>query len=195
MNENINFMLPDNTPPAFIIKEIVHTAIETHVYISTEIGEPWEYIDLIHTLNMANPDDVILIHINTPGGNLDTGIQLCNAMKNCQAEVVTILEGQGFSLGSLLFLSGHRKIAQSNSMLMIHNVSSGIIGKGHEMRQQINATEKWFSKLARDIYIPFLSEDEFTRILDGEDFYILSEEVQERLNRMEQELEPTEDYE
>jgi len=48
----------------------------------------------------------------------------------------------------------------------------------------LEATMKWFSTLAKKIYIPFLTEEEFNRILRGEDIYMHSPEIRKRLDAM-----------
>ncbi|MGZ5485210.1 MAG: Clp protease ClpP [Nitrososphaeraceae archaeon] len=152
-----------------------------HYYITSEIGEPDGYVDMIYRIQMADPNDTIYIHLNTPGGQLDTGVQLINAMQNSQANIITILEGSAYSLGTLIFLAGDQMIVNNNCMMMFHNFRGGIVGKGNEISLQLDATVKWFTELAKQIYIPFLSEDEFSRILKGEDLWMNSEEVRERL--------------
>ena len=88
----------------------VYTAQHTHFYLSKDIGEPSMYTDMIHRINMASASDVIIIHLNTPGGQLDTGVQIINAMQNSQAKIVTVLEGVAYSLGTLIFLSGDEMV-------------------------------------------------------------------------------------
>lgn len=165
----------------FIYEYIIQ---EIHFYISDEIGAPDEYIDMIHKINIAGPNDKIHIHLNTSGGRLDAGIQIINAIKNTEAEVFTILEGMAYSLGTLIFLSGHTKVVYDNSIMMFHNFRSGVMGKGNELTAELDATIKWFSDLARDIYIPFLTEDEFNRILKGEDLWMHTADIKERLDKV-----------
>lgn len=155
-----------------------------HFYLSEDVGSPEEYTDMIHRINVATENDTIYIHLNTPGGRLDTGVQIINAMQNSDANVVTILESEAFSLGTLIFLAGDELIVNDHCMIMFHNFKGGVVGKGHEQLSQLEATIKWFTELAREIYIPFLSEEEFERIIKGEDLYMHSEEIRERIDRM-----------
>lgn len=155
-----------------------------HYYLSTPIGAPLEYVDMIHQITCAGPQDTVFIHLNMPGGRLDTGVQIINAMRNTQANVVTVLEGSAYSLGTLIFLAGDEMIVNDNSMMMFHNFNSGLIGKGNELVSELEATIKWFAALARDYYIPFLSEEEFERIVRGEDMWMQSPEIRERLIKM-----------
>lgn len=170
--------------PAFHAYEITYSAQHTHFYLSTDIGEPHEYTDMVHRILIAGPNDTIFIHLNTPGGHLDTGVQIVNAMQNSQAKIITVLESMAFSLGTLIFLAGDEMIVNDHCMLMFHNFRGGIQGKGNELSSQLDATKKWFSVFAKKIYVPFLSEDEFEQILRGEDLWMHSPEIRKRLDKM-----------
>lgn len=162
----------------------IYTAQHTHFYLSKEIGDPSGYTDMVHRIASASAADVIFIHLNTPGGALDTGVQIINAMQNSQAKIVTVLESTAYSLGTLIFLAGDEMVVNDHCMIMFHNFKGGVIGKGNELTSQLEATVKWFSMLAKKIYIPFMSEDEFARITKGEDLWMHSTEIRKRLDRM-----------
>lgn len=160
------------------------SAQQIHYYISESVGAPNEYTDMIHRIATASPADVVYIHLNTPGGHLDTGIQLVNSMRNSQAKVITCLEGSACSLGTLIFLAGDEMIVNDNCTMMFHNFSGGLIGKGNEMIAELQAAIHGFAALAKDYYLPFLTEDEVDRIIKGEDIWMHSPEVRERLEKM-----------
>jgi len=160
------------------------TSEHIHFYLSEEIGRPDEYTDMIHRINTAAECDSIFIHLNTHGGRLDTGVQIINAMQNSAARIVTIIEAEAYSLGTLIFLAGDELIVNDHCMIMFHNFKGAVVGKGHEQLAQLEATVTWFTELAREIYVPFLTEDEFERIIKGEDLYMHSIEIRERVARM-----------
>lgn len=164
--------------------EQTYTAYHIHFYISEAIGEAELYVDMIHRIMTAGPSDTIFIHLNTPGGNLDTGVQIVNAIQNTQARVVTILEGLAYSLGTLIFLVADEMVVNDNCMMMFHNFNGGVVGKGNEITLELEATNKWFATLAKQIYVPFLTEDELQRLSRGEDFWMQSPEIRKRLINM-----------
>lgn len=176
------FVIPQKKP--YQHYEHTYTAQHIHFYLSEDVGSPEEYTDMIHRINVAGEQDTVFIHLNTPGGRLDTGVQIINAMQNSEARVVTVLESEAFSLGTLIFLAGDELVVNDHCMIMFHNFKGGVVGKGHEQLSQLEATIKWFTELAREIYIPFLSEEEFERIIKGEDLYMHSAEIRERIDRM-----------
>lgn len=155
-----------------------------HFYISEDIVEPDAYIEMIYRIQNSSPNDTIYIHLNTPGGQLDTGVQIINAIQNSPAKVITVLEGMAYSLGTLIFLAGDELVVNDHCIMMFHNFRGGVVGKGNEITLQLEATVKWFTELAKQIYVPFLSDDEFNRLLKGEDIWMMSEEVRARLENM-----------
>ncbi len=153
-----------------------------HFYIIDEIGDPTAFLDLINTLKTAEEHDTIFIYLNTPGGSLQTTVQIISAMRQCAATVVTCLEGEVCSAGTLIFLAGNKHIVNPNCTFMIHNYSQWIGGKGNEISLRVKYSEQYFKKLAVDLYKGFLSEDEIQSMIDGKDYWMDSEEVIARLN-------------
>jgi ATP-dependent Clp protease, protease subunit len=179
-------------PRPFYMYESTHTARTTHFYISTPIGEPCQYVEMIQRLQCSSEHDVIFIHLNSPGGDLTAGVQILNAMLTSPAHVVTSLEGEVASMAAILFLAGDEYIIHDDCLFMIHNYSGGAIGKAHEIRDQIRGVDQWVENLFKKMLIPFVSEEEFTSLVDGKDMWMSSDEVRTRLNNMAQLLEDQE---
>jgi ATP-dependent protease ClpP protease subunit len=159
-----------------------------HFYINREIDAPHFYIDMVHKILSAGEEDVIHIHLNTPGGRLDTGVQIINALQMTKAHVITSIEARCDSLGTFIFLVADEYIVHDNCMMMFHNFSGGTWGKGHEQVAQLDATIRWYNDLARKLCVPFLTPEEFDRIIKGEDIYFHSDEIRKRLERMVRQL-------
>ena len=156
----------------------------THFYLSDGVDDPKYYTDLIHQIRTAQPQDIVYIHLNTPGGRLDTGIQIINAIADSAARIIGVLDSKAYSLGTLIFLACDEFVIHDNCLFMIHNYSGGMYGKGNEQQAELAATVKWFSKIADRYYYPFLSREEIGRVLRGEDFWMDSDEVKKRLKQM-----------
>lgn len=154
-----------------------------HFYISDTIIEPFHYIEMIHAIRHAGPSDVVYIHINCAGGHLATGAQIIAAMKATEAHVVTIIEGEAYSLATMIFLSGDEMLIHENSIFMIHNHSGGFQGKGNEYLAQAAATSKWYEGMCNTVYAGFLTKEEIKRMLKGEDFWLTSDQVKVRLDK------------
>jgi ATP-dependent protease ClpP protease subunit len=173
---------PESRPYGYH-QQMVHRIIH-HFYISGFIMEPYKYTDMIFRIQSAGPEDVIYMHMNTEGGFMDTGVQIINAMRSTQAHVVTSLEGECSSMGTFIFLAGDEFIVHDNSYMMIHNYSGAVVGKGHEQIAALQSATSWSESFLRRFYIPFLSDEEVDRVLNGADIYMHPPEIRERLINM-----------
>ncbi|MNC29046.1 ATP-dependent Clp protease proteolytic subunit 2 [compost metagenome] len=176
-------MGPEEKRP-YMMYESANVARNVDIYISDEFAEPLLYCEMIHVIRTASPNDTISIHLNTPGGRLDTGVQLISAIRSSEARIVTILDGVAHSMGALLFLCGHEMIIHDHAQLMFHTYSGGVFGKGSDIRGQTDATEDWFRIIANDICYPFMTKKEIQRMLKGEDFWFQTEQIETRLTKM-----------
>ncbi|MEY4591283.1 MAG: hypothetical protein RIR18_178 [Pseudomonadota bacterium] len=159
-------------------------------YICGEIDEPQCYTELFHTLRSASSTDLIYLHLNSPGGNFDTGLQIINNMKASQARVVTILEARAYSMAALIFLCGDELVVHDNCQLMFHTYSGNFAGKGNEHQAEVKALSHWFEKVMTRICVPFLAVADIEKILEGGDVWMESDEIRRRLSRMQQALKP-----
>ena len=150
-------------------------------YLSGEIESPEEYIQWFDTIRHSAETDVIKIYINSPGGNVFTAIQFMRVLKETEAKIVMSVEGECASAATMIFLCGNSFEVSEHSMFMFHNYSSGILGKGGELYDQIQHERKWSESLLRDIYKDFLTEKEVNAILDNKDIWMSGDDVIERL--------------
>jgi ATP-dependent protease ClpP protease subunit len=176
----------ERRPYSFYQQKLI--ARQLHYYLSGPIEDPSKYTEMIHQIRTAGQNDVINIHLNTPGGLVSTGVQLISAMRASQGHIVTHLEGEACSMGALLFLTADEMVVYDDSILMFHNYSGGAHGKGHEILSMVDATNRWYTKLTRTVCTPFLADDELDRIFDGADLWMLSDEVEDRLKKMAKKL-------
>lgn len=180
-----NFMmfppLPDDSMIKYYKQEIRVTL--HHFYVVNEIGEVKEFLDLINILKTAEEHDTVFIYLNTPGGNLYTAIQIISAMRQSNATVITCLEGEVASAGTLIFLAGHKYVVNPNCTFMIHNYSHWVGGKGNEVAIRVKYSEQYFKELANDLYGKFLTPTELDDVLNGKDIWFSSSEVLARLSK------------
>ena len=153
-------------------------------YLCGEILEPQHYTEMFYTLRTASHTDLIYLHLNSSGGDFNTGLQIINNIIASEAHVVTILEARAYSMAALIFLAGDKLIVHDNCQLMFHIYSGYFSGKGNEQQAEVIAVGKWFEKVMARICIPFLSEAEIGHILKGSDLWMDSDEISHRLMRM-----------
>lgn len=157
---------------------------EISYYLCGEIQASHCYTELFHTLRTASETDIIYLHLNTPGGDFDTGLQIINNMRASSAHIITVLEARAYSMGALIFLAGDELEVHDSCQLMFHIYSGTFAGRGTEQQAQIQAVSSWFAKVMQRICQPFLSAGEIDKILKGVDVWMDSDEIQRRLARM-----------
>ena len=153
-------------------------------YLCGEILEPQYYTELFYTLRTARDSDLIYLHLNSSGGDFNTGLQIINNIAASSARVITILEARAYSMAALIFLAGDQLIVHDNCQLMFHIYSGYFAGKGNEQQAEVIAVSNWFAKVMARICQPFLSPAEIERILAGSDVWMDSDEITRRLARM-----------
>jgi ATP-dependent protease ClpP protease subunit len=159
------------------------------VYLSGEIGPPEDYVDVIQTLRHASQNDLIIFHINSPGGDIHTALQLIEAMEESSANTVAIVAGVCASAATMIFLTCQTWEVGDHATFMIHTYSGGAIGKGNEIHDQILFAKSWSEKLIRDTYKDFLTSAEIEAVLKGADVWLNADDVGKRLEKRIKKLE------
>lgn len=152
-------------------------------YLSGGLLEAEHYTELFYTLRSASETDIIYLHLNSPGGDFDTGLQIINNMLASSAHVVTVLEARAYSMAAFIFLAGEERVVHDNCQLMFHIYSGSFAGKGNEQQAQVAALSAWFEKVMARLCSPFLSPAEIQKILKGSDIWMDSDEIRRRLHK------------
>lgn len=98
---------------------------------------------LLH-LESQDPDKDIALYIDSPGGEVYSGLGILDTMNFIKPDVSTICVGMAASMASVLLAAGAKgkRMCLPNSMVMIHQPSSG--AQGQQTDIQIVADEtKW----------------------------------------------------
>jgi ATP-dependent Clp protease protease subunit len=97
-------------------------------------------------LQAENPDRDINIYINSPGGNVYSGLAIYDTMQYLTAPVATICMGMAASMGAFLLAAGTpgKRSALPNSRIMIHQPSGGSQGTASDI--EIQAREVLFAR-------------------------------------------------
>ncbi len=153
-----------------------------HFYICDEIERSEKYATWFDTIRNCTADDIIHFHFNSMGGDLFTAIQFLQAFSECEGTIVGSVEGACFSAATLIFLACDMYKLSPYASLMIHNYSGGTFGKGGEMMDQLTFESKWAETLFKDAYRDFLSSEEITSILKGQDLWMSADQCLARLD-------------
>ncbi|HEX6115612.1 MAG TPA: ATP-dependent Clp protease proteolytic subunit [Solirubrobacterales bacterium] len=95
---------------------------------------------IIH-LESEDPDKEISLYINSPGGQVYSGLAIYDAMQFVKPEVSTICYGIAMSMAALLLAGGApgKRMALPNSRILIHQPSGGFQGVAADI--EIHARE------------------------------------------------------
>ncbi len=152
-------------------------------YLSGPLEGPEKYTQWFHIIRNSSPNDVIRLHINSPGGNADSALQFMRVMRESAATIVASVEGNCSSAMTMIFLSADVVEISPHSIFMFHNYSGGMAGKGGEMFQQITHMKQWSEDLLRDVYTDFLTETEINNILNNQDIWMSADEAGRRIDK------------
>lgn len=121
----------------------------------------------------------ITMYIDSPGGEIATGMGIFDTMQYIKPDVVTVCTGLAASMGSVLLMGGTKgkRYALPHSQIMIHQPSAGTYGKVSDMEatfKQSVRLKEMMNKLYADI--TGKSEEEVKKDLDR-DYWLTAAEA------------------
>src|SRR3974390_1146188 len=105
-------------------------------------------------LEAENPKKEISMYINSPGGQVHSGLAIYDSMQFIRPPVSTLCVGMAASMGSLLLAAGHKdmRFALPNARIMLHQPSGGFQGQATDI--MIHAQEILnLKKRLNEIYV------------------------------------------
>jgi ATP-dependent protease ClpP protease subunit len=165
---------------------IVECGNKIDVYLTDVIDAPANYNQFCNMLQNLPEYAEVTLHINNGGGHIDSAFMIIDAIKNSEATVTAKLSGTVASAATIITMACDEIITTKYLAFMIHNYSTGMSGKGHELKAYQNFTDRELNRAFKEIYKGFLTEEEMSKVIDGQDMWINEDEVEARwLNRLE----------
>ena len=95
-------------------------------------------------LSSADPSKDISLYINTPGGQVSSGLAIYDTMQLVQPDVATICTGMAASMGSVLLCAGKKgkRSALPHSRVLIHQPLGGARGQASDILIAAKEIEK-----------------------------------------------------
>lgn len=140
---------PENAASWYRIQANAEDSDSTDVFIYDSIGG-WfgmfadEFIESLNNITTKN----ISVRLNSPGGSLFEGVAIANAIRSHPANVTCFVDSLAASVASLIALAGDRLVMKPQSLLMIHDASTGTHGNAEEMRKTAAVLEKLSDNIA-----------------------------------------------
>ena len=95
----------------------------------------------------------IWIYINSCGGNLMSGFNAMDEIANISKKfpIYTLIDGKAASAATLMSISGAKRYMKNNSFMLIHELSSGMMGKYSDMSETMQNMTMFMGKI-KDAY-------------------------------------------
>ena len=153
------------------------------IFLGVPIDDDVANIIQAQLLFLASTDSAsdISLYINTPGGQVSSGLGIYDTMQIIEPEVATICTGMAASMGSVLLCAGAegKRSALKHSRVMIHQPLGGARGQASD----ILIAAKEIEKIREELYtiIADHTGQPLERIYaDGDrDFWMNSQEAKE----------------
>ncbi len=132
-------------------------------------------------LESEDPDKGIFFYLNTPGGNVSSGMAIYDTMQYIKPPVCTVCMGQAASMGALLLAAGEKgkRSALPHSRILIHQPLGGFYGQATDI--DIQAREILRMKEELNLILADLTGQPLSKIqMDTErDYYMTCGQARE----------------
>ena len=129
---------------------------ESQIFLIGEINSETAN-DLIKKLMYIDKKDLgeVTIYINSPGGEVMSGLAVYDYIKVMKSPVKTVCVGDAASMGAIIFLAGEKREMLPHSRILIHAPSYGHLDvsgkKPHEIQRGVDSLNKVRETLAEII--------------------------------------------
>jgi ATP-dependent protease ClpP protease subunit len=124
--------------------------------------------------------DEIHLKLNTPGGDVYSGIRITNYLINHKAKVHVTVQGIAASIGSVIMLAGDTRTMGIGTQVMVHSPATGLCGYFTEAKliEHADQLAKVETSIV-DIYVARTgkTEDEIRSLLAKGDVYMAASEA------------------
>ena len=88
----------------------------------------YSLIQQLRYLQRVSPDKEITLFINSPGGEVSSGLALYDVMQAVKCPIRTVCVGMAASMGAVLFAAGDKREMLPHARIMIHDplISGGL---------------------------------------------------------------------
>jgi len=113
------------------------------VFLGSVINDPVAdtIIAQLLFLESENPEKDIFVYVNSPGGNVTSGLAIYDTIQYIKPDVATMCLGQAASMAAVLLAAGTKgkRYALPHARVMLHQVLGGVEGQATDI--EIHAKE------------------------------------------------------
>lgn len=156
---NLRTAKPAAVAPWYRVQNFVDRPNSAAIYIYDVIGCQCWYDDTCQCMSANNlvqdlaglKVEDLHIHINSPGGEVDDGVAIYNAIKRHPANVTVHIDGLAASAASFIAMAGDTVLVARNAQVMIHDALMFVFGNEAEVRKSADLLGRYSDNIA-DIY-------------------------------------------
>lgn len=131
-----------NGMSALSAEDVLFSNREIFLTTAVDVVTSADLIKQLMILEKLDPEKEIIFYINSPGGEVVSGLAVYDYIQLMKAPVRTVCIGTAASMGAILFLAGGKREMLPHTRLMIHDPAYGggdMAGKKpHELQQYVD---------------------------------------------------------
>jgi ATP-dependent protease ClpP protease subunit len=155
--------------------------------IHGEIKEILPFKQLIRVLYRAKEGDIIILDINTIGGSYEVGKEIIKALKSTDAVTKANMH-RCYSMGGIIAFNCQIRVIYTDSKLMVHylqlilprDIQQNVL----QLKKELDEVILEYNQLIKDTFGKFLKEDEIEWVLQGNEVWLNSTQLQIRMNEL-----------
>ena len=152
------------------------------IFIYDDIGPEWAGMvsakGIVDQIKAVSPVDPITIRINSPGGDVNEGTAIYNAIAAHQGEITAKIDGIAASAASFIAMAADKIEIAENAKIMIHNAWTFAIGNKADLQKTIGVLDKYDGTIAATYAARSgLSLQDIQAAMDAETWYTAQEAV------------------
>jgi ATP-dependent Clp protease protease subunit len=140
-----------------------------------------EFRETVLRKSNMNIEKPLIINIDSYGGCVDALSKMMETLMEVPNPIITYCSGKAMSAGAILFSCGDMRYIGPLSRIMIHEISSVSWGNVHELKTDLEETERmntlFIGILAKNCGMKGYGElRKYMKLLDGDEIYLSPEQ-------------------
>ena len=146
----------------------------------------WSVYEFNHKMSEIAADEEITIEMNSYGGDVFIGIDICNTLRAHAGHVTAIVTGIAASAASIALMGANTIKAYSNTQVMIHNAWTIVAGNAIELRKVADDLDSigesvlasYTDRIDADLAKKLLEEETFLSAAKAKEIGLIDEVIQ-----------------
>ncbi len=167
--------------------EFINHLKERIIILNEEVDEMLVERVILQILKWNREDEGVVVAdrkpieilLNSPGGDVYTGMVICEVIKKSVTPITVRILGMAASMGSLIAMAGHKTVAYEYSNILIHDGSTFLVGSSNKVKDHMKYQEVK-DKQIKDYIIANtgITEDKYDEMVDRE-WWLTARQAQE----------------